>query len=87
MLCFPKTPENSRYCVSFQWKVWKQTPYPFISRIHYWLGTSMALDLLRDLAVNVVYGHTILILKRDICNAYMSIHPRRMMTSSLFIDI
>ena len=42
------------------------------------------MDLLGDLAIIAVFGHTLLVLKTDICNAYMGIHPRRMMVFSLF---
>ena len=41
-------------------------------------------DLLENLVIIAVSGHTIL--KTDICSAYMSIHPRSMMASSVFID-
>ena len=33
-----------------------------------------------------MHSNTIFVSKTDLCNAYMSIHARRMMTSSLFID-
>ena len=46
----------------------------------------MLIDLLRLLAINAVNGHLILILQTDICNAYMSIHPYKMMAYSLFVD-
>ena len=39
----------------------------------------MRTGLLGDLAVNVMHGCTIFILKTDINNAYMSIHPHGMM--------
>ena len=42
------------------------------------------MDLLGDLAI-IVHGYRILILKSDICNAYMEIHSCGMMASSLFI--
>ena len=46
----------------------------------------MLTDLLGDLAIIAVHGHTILILKTNIYNAYMSINPRRMIASSLIIS-
>ena len=46
----------------------------------------MSTGLLGDLAVNVMRGCTILILKIDISDAYMRIDPHRMMVSSLFTD-
>ena len=55
-------------------------------RQHYnWPCNSMLTDLLGYLFIVAVHVHTILILKTDIYNAYMNIHPLRMMVSSLFI--
>ena len=55
-------------------------------RQHYnWPCNSMLTDLLGYFFIVAVHVHTILILKTDIYNAYMNIHPRRMMVSSLFI--
>ena len=51
-----------------------------------WLPNSMLTDLLGNLPIAAARGHTILILKTDICSAYKSIHPCRMMTSSVFFD-
>ena len=47
----------------------------------------MLTDLSEDLAIIAVYVHTIFILKTDVCSAYMSIHPCRMMAASLFITV
>ena len=38
----------------------------------------MLTRLLGDLAVNIMHGYTILILKKDISNTYMTIHLHRM---------
>ena len=45
----------------------------------------MLINLLGDLAIITVQYHPIFVLKTDIFDAYMNIHPRRMMASSLFI--
>ena len=50
-----------------------------------WLRNTIMTDLLENLVIIAVSGHTIL-LKTDICSAFMSIHPLSMMASSLFID-
>ena len=50
----------------------------FIRLIHNWLRNSMPTRLLGGLAVNIMHGYTILILKKDISNTYMSIHLHRM---------
>ena len=55
-----------------------------IRQINNWLRNSMLTNLLGDLAV-LLHGHTILIFKLETYSAYMSIHPHRMMASSLFI--
>ena len=46
----------------------------------------MSTDLLVDVAVDVMHGLTIFILKTSIYNVYMSIHPQKMM-ASFFIDV
>ena len=46
----------------------------------------MLIDLLGDLAIITVHGQAILILKIDICGAYMNINPCGTMESSLFIS-
>ena len=46
----------------------------------------MLMDLLGDLAIITVHGQAILILKIDICGAYMNINPCGTMESSLFIS-
>ena len=47
---------------------------------------SISTGLLGDVAVSVMRGYAILILKIDISIAYMSIHPHRMMASLRFIE-
>ena len=48
---------------------------------------NMLADLLSDyiLVLIDVHGQSIFILKTDICNAYMVIHPHRKMTTSILI--
>ena len=58
-----------------------------VRKIDNWLCNSTLTNLLRDLANTAVHGRTILVLKPDIFSAYIYIHPGRIMTSSLFIDI
>ena len=45
---------------------------------------SMLMDLLRDLATNVIHGPPVLNSKTNLCNIYMSIHIRRKMVFSPF---
>ena len=56
-----------------------------IRQVDNWHRNSMLTDLLGDVTIIAVQGHTIFILKADIYNAYISIKPRRMMASSLII--
>ena len=44
------------------------------------------LDLLGDLEIVAMHVHTTDILKIDIHNSYVTIHPSRKTASSLFID-
>ena len=50
-----------------------------VKQIETWLRNSMLTDLLGDLAIIAIHRHTILILKTDICSAFM--------VSLLFIEI
>ena len=50
--------------------------------IYYWLRNSMLKALLGGLPANVIHAPTILTLRTSACNAYMSIHSHRMITSS-----
>ena len=58
-----------------------------VKQIDNWFRNNMLTDLLVDLAIIAVHRQTILICKTDICNAFMSIHSRRIIGSSFFIEI
>ena len=46
----------------------------------------MLTDLLWNLTIIAINGHTSLILRTDIRNSYVRIHPHRMAVSSLFTE-
>ena len=60
--------------------------FPCIRLIENWLQNGVLTDLLGGLPITPLHRHTIVILKADLCSAYMSIHPHRMIVSSLFSD-
>ena len=49
--------------------------FSFTRPINSWLPNSILTNVLGDLAIKAVHGRTILILKTNMCNAYMSINP------------
>ena len=77
----------SWYFVSFLQEAWRQSD-TFSVEDRSTIGSVVVMlrEWLRKLTVIAMHSHTILILKTDICNAYMSIHPNRM-TSSLFSNV
>ena len=58
-----------------------------VQRIHTWLRSTMTASRLSDLAVIAMHSHTTIpIDRRQICECFMALHPRRMNASSLFVD-
>ena len=73
-------------CVISVGSTFAKRTFSCIRQIDKWFFSSMLTDLLGDLTIIIVHGHPILISKIDICRTYMSIHLRRVMASSRFID-
>ena len=80
----PEHPRTSDTCVVPVGSTVTKKTFVCIRLINNWLCNSMLTDLLGNLAIIAVHDHAIFILKTDIRNIYMSIHPRGMMVSSLF---
>ena len=75
----------SRYFVPFLWEVCRQKDLFCVENRSTIDSAVLAMtDRLKELNVTAMQSHAILILKADICKAYMSIHPHRTTTSSLF---
>ena len=75
----------SRYFVPFLWEVCRQKDLFCVENRSTIDSAVLAMtDRLKELNITAMQSHAILILKADICKAYMSIHPHRTTTSSLF---
>ena len=53
------------------------------SCVRTWLRSTMTTEKLSDLAVIAMHCHTVRIHRDQVCDKYMAMHPRRMMSASL----
>ena len=55
----------------------------FHNRLHTWLRSTMTTERLSDLAVIAMHSNAVCLETEQICCAFMELHPRKMLGSSL----